>query len=60
VLHPCQLFQINVQATCDDLGNDPFGALPIEFTVEEARPAAEVDPAIGDGQDDLVMRASGF
>ncbi len=33
----------------DDLDDDSFGALPIEFTVEEARPAAKVDPAIGDG-----------
>ena len=44
----------------DDLDDDPFGALPIEFAVEEALPRTKVDPAIGDGQDDLVMRASGF
>ena len=30
----------------DDLDDDPFGALPIEFAVEEARPAAKVDPAL--------------
>ncbi len=44
----------------NDLDDDPFGALPIEFAGEEARPATKVNPAIGDGQDDLVMRASDF
>ena len=44
----------------DDLDDDPFAALPIECAVEKARPATKVNPAIGDGQDNLVMRASGF
>ena len=44
----------------DDFDNDTFGALAIEFTVKEARPPTKVDFAIGDGQDNLVMRASGF
>jgi hypothetical protein len=44
----------------DDLDDDPFDALPFEFAGEETRPPAKVDPTIGDGQDDLVMRASGF
>jgi len=44
----------------DDLDDDPFGALPIEFAVEEARPASKVDPAVGDGQDDLVMQQEVF
>ena len=44
----------------DDLDDDPFGALPIEFAIEEARPAAKVDPAIRDGQDDLVMQQEVF
>lgn len=44
----------------DDLDDDPFGALPIEFAVEEALPRAKVDPAIGDGQDDLVMQQEVF
>src|SRR5215831_7049279 len=44
----------------DDFDDDPFGALPIEFAVEEARPASKVDPAIGDGQDNLVMEQEVF
>ena len=44
----------------DDLDDDPFGALPIEFTVEETLPWAKVDPAIGDRQDDLVMQQEIF
>ena len=44
----------------DDLDDDAFGALPIEFAVEETRPAAKVDPAIGDGQDNLVMQQEVF
>ena len=44
----------------DNLDDDPFGQLLIEFAIEEARPASKVDPAISDRQDDLVMRASGF
>ena len=44
----------------NNLDDDPFGALPIEFAGEEARPAAKVDFAMSDRQDDLVMRASGF
>jgi hypothetical protein len=44
----------------DDFDDDPFGALPIEFAVEEARPAAKVDPAIGDRQDNLVMQHQVF
>ena len=37
-----------------------FSELPIEFAVEEARPAAKVNPAIDDGQDDLVMQQEIF
>ena len=44
----------------DDFDDDPFGALPIEFAVEEALPWTKVDPAIGDGQDDLVMQQEVF
>jgi hypothetical protein len=44
----------------DDFDYDTFGALAIEFTVKEARPPTKVDFAIGDGQDNLVVRASGF
>ena len=44
----------------DDFDDDPFGALPIEFTVEETLPGAKVDPAIGDGQDNLVMEQEVF
>jgi hypothetical protein len=44
----------------DDFDDDPFGALPIEFAVEEARPAPKVDPAIGDRQDNLVMQQNVF
>ena len=39
----------------NDFDDDSFGALPIEFAVEEALPRAKVDPAIHDRQDDLVM-----
>jgi len=34
--------------------------LPIEFAVEEARPAAKVDPVISDRKDDLVMQQEVF
>jgi hypothetical protein len=44
----------------DDLDDDPFGALPIEFAVEKALPGTKIDPAIGDGQDDLVMQQEVF
>jgi hypothetical protein len=44
----------------DDFDDDTFGALPIEFAVEEARPAAKVNPAIGDGQDNLMMEQEVF
>jgi hypothetical protein len=44
----------------NNLDDDPFGALPIEFAVEEALPRAKVDSAIGDGQDDLVMQQEVF
>src|SRR5215470_10975097 len=44
----------------DDLDDDPFGTLPIEFAGEQALPWAKVDPAIGDGQDDLVMQQEIF
>jgi hypothetical protein len=44
----------------DDFDDDPFGSLPIEFTVEQALPWAKVDPAIGDGQHDLVMQQEIF
>ena len=44
----------------NDFDDDPFGALPIKFTGEQTLPWAKVDPAIGDRQDNLVMRASGF
>ena len=40
----------------DDFDDDPFGALPIEFAVEESLPRTKVDPASGDGQDHLVMQ----
>jgi hypothetical protein len=42
------------------LDDDSFSELPIEFAVEEARPAAKVNPAIDDGQDDLVMQQEIF
>ena len=57
-MRPCNILSFPLLS--DNFDNDPFGALPIEFTVKEARPATKVDPAIGDGQNDLVMRASGF
>jgi hypothetical protein len=44
----------------DDLDDDSFGALPIEFTVEEALPRTKVDFTFGDGQDDLVMQQEVF
>ena len=44
----------------DDFDDDSFGALPIEFAVEETLPWAKVDPAIGDRQDDLVMQQEIF
>jgi hypothetical protein len=44
----------------DDFDDDPFAALPIEFAGEETRPAAKVDFAIGDGQNDLVMEQEVF
>ena len=44
----------------DDFDDDPFGALSIEFAVEEALARTKVDPAIGDGQDDLVMEQEVF
>ena len=44
----------------DDFDNDSFRALPIELAGEETLPYAKIDPASGDGQDDLEMRASGF
>ena len=44
----------------DNLDDDPFGALSIEFAVEEARTETKVDPAIGDGQDDLMMQQEVF
>jgi len=45
----------NASLLPDDLDDDPFGALPIEFAVEETLLRTKVDPAISDGQDDLVM-----
>ena len=44
----------------DDLDDDPFGTLPIEFAVEKALPGSKVDLAIGDGQNDLVMQQEVF
>jgi hypothetical protein len=44
----------------DDFDDDTFGALPIKFAVEEALPGPKVDPAIGDGQDNLVMQQEVF
>ena len=44
----------------DDFDDDTFGALSIEFAVEETLPWAKVDPAIGDGQDNLVMQQEVF
>jgi hypothetical protein len=44
----------------DDFDDDPFGALPIEFTVEETLPWAKIDSAISDRQDDLVMQQEIF
>jgi hypothetical protein len=44
----------------DDLDDDTFAALPIEFAVEEALPWAKIDPAIGDGQNNLVMEQEVF
>jgi hypothetical protein len=57
-MRPCDSLSFHLLS--DDFDNDPFGALPIEFTVEEARPATKVDPAIGDGQDNLVMEQEVF
>ena len=34
--------------------------MPIEFTIEETLPGAKVDPAIGNGQDNLVMEQEVF
>jgi hypothetical protein len=44
----------------DDFDDDPLGALPIEFAGEKARPAAKVDFAIGDGQNNLVIQQKVF
>jgi len=44
----------------NDFDDDPFGALPIKFTGEQTLPWAKVDPAIGDGQDNLVMQQEVF
>jgi hypothetical protein len=44
----------------DDFDDDSFGALPIECALEETWPASKVDPAIRDGQDDLVMQQEVF
>ena len=44
----------------DDFDDDPFAALPIEFTVEEALPRTKVNTAIGDRQDYLVMEQEIF
>ena len=44
----------------NDFDDDLFGALPIKFTGEQTRPAAKIDPASGDRQDDLVMQQKVF
>ncbi len=54
LVRPCDILPFHLLS--DDFDDDPFGALPIEFTVEEALPRTKVDPAIGDGQDYLVMQ----
>jgi hypothetical protein len=54
MVRPCDILSLPLLS--DDLDDDPFGALPIEFAGEEARPAAKVDSAIGDGQNDLMMQ----
>ena len=58
MVRPCDILSFHLLP--DDFDDDPFGALPIEFAVKEALPLTKVDPASGDGQDNLVMRASGF
>lgn len=37
--------------------NHPFVALAIEFGVEDLLPRAEVEPAVGDRDDDFVVNA---
>jgi len=58
MLRPCDI--LSFPLVSDDLDDDTFGSLPIEFAGEKARPATKVNFGIGDGQDNLVMRASGF
>jgi hypothetical protein len=57
-VRPCDLRSFHLRS--DDFDDDPFGALPIEFAVEKALPGTKVDPAIGDGQDNLVMEQEVF
>lgn len=57
-MRPCD--SLSFYLLSNDFDDDPFGALPIEFAVEEARPATKVDPAMGDGQDNLVMQQEVF
>ena len=57
-MSPCD--SLSFPLLSNDFDDDPFGALPIEYAVEEARPATKVDFAIGDRQDDLVMEQEVF
>ena len=43
---PCDTLLFHLLS--DDFDDDTFGALPIEFAVEEALPTLKVDPTIGD------------
>jgi hypothetical protein len=55
---PCDILLFHLLS--DDFDDDPFGALPIEFAVEETLPGTKVDLAIGDGQNYLVMQQEVF
>src|SRR3954464_6054939 len=47
---------------CDpqDLHDDAFGALTVEFGVEDALPGSEVEPTLGDRKGGLVVEEQGF
>ena len=57
-MRPCATLLFH--SLSNDFDDDLFAALPIEFTVEETLPRTKVNPAIGDGQDDLVMEQEVF
>ncbi len=48
------------QLFADDFHDDPFGALPVKLTVEDALPGAGVDLAPGNRHDDLVVQQQIF